>query len=43
MEMYICRSCGEEYSEEPEDNFCSSCYENEVYPLSSYTFDKWDE
>jgi hypothetical protein len=42
MESYICRLCGEEYSEEPEDNFCMVCHENEVYPASYSTRD-WDE
>lgn len=43
MEQYICRSCGEEYSEQPEDNFCRVCYENEVYSENSSYYDDWDD
>jgi hypothetical protein len=41
--QYVCRNCGEEFPEEPEDNFCNVCYENEVYPESwSHYYDEED-
>jgi hypothetical protein len=33
--LYICRNCGAEYGEKQEENFCSSCFENEVYSADS--------
>lgn len=30
--MYICNNCETIYEEEPEDNICTVCYEQSVYP-----------
>lgn len=40
--VYICRNCGAEFEEQPEDRFCSSCYENEVFS-SDYVLDYWED
>jgi hypothetical protein len=40
---YICRSCGSEYPEQPEDNFCRVCHENEVFPSDEYSYYDWED
>lgn len=40
--VYICRNCGAEYDEQPDDRLCSSCFENEVYS-SDYVMGYWDD
>lgn len=40
--IYICRNCGAVYDEKPDEHFCSSCFENEVFN-SDYVMDYWDD